>query len=345
MKNTSPNTSPYAGLPLAEELQPIEDPAPGTAEAIMAEWRHTRATDTRAMAWLPQLPDEWAHAIHTRVVAAEQTYAAPSRQSEEYLNGTASCEDDVAEVIGRPHGMLFSAEHATKTPRLNKETGGFEMGFADVGTAGMAAVLGEDWGRAFIMRGRQTKPLADPDFAAKAHILAALSQHDGFVSVHGCSSRAFVRATDPTGIHAHIGLGIDPTDAERDYAEQVVRYGREELGLYVVTGNDQPYYVQAGPDGRLRRNKDGTPYRGQLAAQKPYMTTNFVRQALRETGRSSTRAIQVEAAPLLLPTAVDGPSSKDHKAEVMGVAFGYLLLSKAAELAIAASGGPSNNQA
>lgn len=330
--------TPFAAFPLARELGPIDDAVPGSVEAGIAKLRHTRAIEPSAMPWLPQGADEWAYAIHERVDVAERMLVATNRRNEEYRNGTATRDNDVAEV-GRAGGVLFTAEHATHTPRLIKDTGEFKMGFADVGTAGMAAVLAEDYGRGFIMTGRQTKPLADEFFAIKPYILEALPDHEGFISVHGCSSRPFVHPTDPVGIHAHLGLGIDPTDAERQHAEEIVRYGREELGLYVVIGNDQPYYV-ADATGKLRRNQDGTPYVSSLAAQKPYMTTNMVRRILAGQGQTTVRALQVEMAPLLLPTAVDGASRKDRKAEVIGVALGYQLLSKMAKLANAARANP-----
>src|SRR5262245_55748097 len=246
--------SPFASMPLSRELAPIGDPRPGTPEAEMASLRHSRAVDVGSMYWLPQLPDEWARTIYERVDEAERHYVAPHRLNAEYADGTATRENDVAEVVGVVEGgVIFTAEHATKTPRLDKETGTFSMGFADDGTAGMAAVLAEDLGQGYIMRGRQTRPLADDEFALKPYILRALPDSEGFISVHGCSSRAFVDPTDPTGIHAYLGLGIDPTDAERAYAEEIVQYGRNELGLYVVMGNDQKYYVQTGPGGALRR--------------------------------------------------------------------------------------------
>ena len=205
------------------------------------------------------------------------------------------------------------------------------MGFADTGTAGLAAVLAEDYGTGLIMRGRQTGNAAtDPDHPIKPLITDHLKDASGFLSVHGKSPNMFVRPSDKTELHATIGLGAEPDERLHDFAQNVVRMARNELGLYVTVANDQHYYIQHPDSTALKRNDDGTAKTNTLAALKPNTTTNLARRVLAEQG-SDAAAFQVEMTNLLRLTPED-TNKKDPQSRIMGVALGYLLMSRIAEM-------------
>ncbi len=308
----------------------LVDPTPGTTEYEAAEIRAEAVNHIGAMPWLPQGPDTWMRDIYDRVVVMERRLAAPNLQSAEYGPGTAEREDAVAESIGAGR-YLFTAVHATRTKR--RVTG--ELGFPDTGTAGLAAVLAEDHGRAFIMTGRQTGSAAmDPEHPIKDAVREHLAAATGFLDIHGCASHLFTDPKHPFNLHASIGLGIDASDQERELALDVQRFGRS-LGLYVVIGNDQWYHSQLDDSTQLKRNVDGTAYTGQLAGAKPNMMVNYVRGLLRDLGRAAVPSLQMELAGLLRVTPEDA-SKKDERTKVVGVALGFALLDYIARLAPAA---------
>jgi len=305
---------PEVTMPLPE----FTDPQPDTEEFAAAEVRSQATHDITAMPWLPQLPDDWMNDIYDRIDTAERKYAAPNRLRSDYEIGTATEDDEIGEVSGQGN-YLFSAVHSTKA--IRRETG--KLGFADIGTAGLTAVLAEEHGRGFIMRGRQTGSAAiDEEHPLKTRMQPFIPEADGFLDVHGCTSTPFVRPEDRVNLHAHLGLGENPSEALREFASEIVRFGRNELGLYVVVGNDQRYYSQRGTG--VRREEDGTPYTGQLGGTKPNMMNNFVRREMAAVGTVAP-SLQIELSGFNRLLAVDS-TKKDRRTDVISVALGYKLL-------------------
>jgi len=310
----------------------IPNPKPGTPEHDNALARAKSSRSIGAMPWLPQDPtDEWAKELYERIEEAERTYTAPNLRYEEYIQGTATEPDEIATVkneeIVDPY--LFTAEHATWP--INVKTNEYREAGPDAGTGGLAAVMAEDYGTALIMRGRQTSNVPSlAEHKIRPLISKELARSIGFMSVHGQFPGKFVHQSDRSEIHACIGLGIDPTEAMRDFARKVV-LGARDIGLYAVISNDQPAYIQQRHSTRLKRKEDGTPKLSQLAAAKnPKMTTNYSREVLREMGRNIP-SFQMELTNMLLLTTSEGVR-KDKKSRIIGVALGYKLLEKVVQL-------------
>src|SRR5205085_2454089 len=108
---------------------------------------------------LPQLPETWAYQIFERIEAAEHALITPNQSPDDYEYGTATQPDDIAETHTNGSRLIVvTAEHATWPVRADGR------GNADVGTGGLAAVLGEDFGHGIIMTGDQTSNAPkDPD--------------------------------------------------------------------------------------------------------------------------------------------------------------------------------------
>lgn len=313
-------------------LADIPNPAPGSAEAEAADVRRKATHDISAMPWLPQLPDQWMGEVYDRLFDAERNYAAPNLLQGDYLDGTATEEDSIVQVTG-PGDMLFAAVHATKTRRKDPANPVLrKIGFPDTGTAALASVLAEDFGRAFIMNGRQTGNAAvDEEHPIKKVLMPHIPAASGFLDVHGCASHLFTDPRHRFNVHASVGLGLDPDDTLRDLAHTIMRYGRSELGLHVIIGNDQEYYSQQNPALVPKRNADGTAYRHRLAALKPTMLTNVVRAAAARQGHY-VPTMQIELAGINRLTALDDTSyPKNEKSRVVGAALGYQLMRYATE--------------
>lgn len=322
--------NPIAAAPLEPIALPdIPNPAPGTAEYVAAKVRDRARYDISAMPWLPQGPDDWMNDIYDRVEAAERKYVTPHLRDDEYKDGTARRNDDIAHVSGRGN-FLFTAPHATKAMRV---ANGGKLGFADKGTAGMTAVLAEEFGDGFIVTGRQTKnPVANPEHPLKDAVRPYVPAATGFVDVHASASHLFVRPTDRYNVHASLGLGENPSQALREFGHAVMRYARNELGLYVIIGNEQEYYSQRSP-AELKRNEDGSAYRHRLAGSRPNMMNNFVRRELAAAGRVAP-ALQVELSAFNLVSPIDSTLKRDRRTRVIAVALGYKLFEHIVERAL-----------
>jgi hypothetical protein len=323
---------PFGGEDIlkVEPTPNITNPKPGTPYYDNALARARSSRSIEAMPWLPQDPtDEWAKELYERIEEAERTYAAPNLRYKEYIAGTAKYPDEIATVKGKKvvEPYLFTAEHATSPVVVS--TGVYRS--PDAGTGGLAAVMAEDYGTAFIMRGRQTTNVpSSAEHPIRPLILEELTRSIGFMSVHGMFPRKFVRQSDRVEIQACIGLGINPTEPMRDFARKIV-LGAQDLGLYAVISNDQPAYIQQRQGTRLKRQEDGTVKLSQLAAVKsPKMTVNYSRNRLREIGRNIP-SLQMELTNLLLLTTSEGVR-KDKKSRIIGVALGYKLLEKVVQL-------------
>jgi hypothetical protein len=313
---------------VASQAQEGADPAASVDSYnnnLLAMVRDQSARDVTSMPWLPQLPETWAQEIHDRIEARERELVAPNLSSDDYEMGTATYPDEVKEINGQAGNFLFTAEHATEPVRFatkKRET-------ADVGTGGLAAVLAEDYGNALIMLGDQTSnaPI-DPDHAIKPYIAKHITGMDGFVSVHGMAGGKFVEPTDRTEVQAVLGLGAKPTEAQREYAEKLVKAAKD-IGLYVIVGSE--YYIQKPNSHELKPNeKKGGWLHGPLNAERPTSTTNFVQDRL--PNGVFKPAFQIELTRFLRLTPYES-DKRDRVSRVIGVALGYKLLHSAVELA------------
>lgn len=312
-------------------LLDLADPRPGTVEYAAAVTRGVATQDISALPWLPQLPDESMQELYDRIEAAERQYAAPNLLNAEYGPGTATEPNEIGEVHGAGE-FLFTAVHATRA--LRRDTG--KLGFPDTGTAGLTAVLAENFGHGYILRGQQTGSAAiDETHPIKNTILPHMATASGFMDVHGAASNLFVGSTDAFNVSAHLGLGENPDEELLDFAHDVARWARTELGLYAIVGNEQQYYSQKKNEPGepvLRREDDGTAYRGSLAGSKPHMMNNFVRRQFAVHGNPAL-SLQVELAGLNRLTPLD-TSSKSERTRVVGVALGYQLLKHIVERSV-----------
>lgn len=295
----------------------------------LAQDRLRSEYDVSSMPWLPQLPEIWAQEIYDRVEAAERSVASPTLLHNDYYEGVAS-EPDQIEVVrgGYDIGIVFSAEHATSPISVATN----KVRYPDAGTGGLAAVLAEDYdGTALIASGRQTSNVPSvEDHPFKDMLRALLPTADGFISVHGMARGKFMSPSDRTEIQASLGLGKEPTEAMHEFGRRIVQAAKDDLGLYVVIGNDGDYYVQKEGSVDIKTNSDGTPYRNRLAALKPTMTTNVAREELVRVG-NMVPALQVELTKFLRLSAID-KETRDKTSEVIGVALGYKLLEKIVDL-------------
>ncbi len=299
---------------------------------VYAIARDISERDVASMPWLPQLPEVWAQDLHDRIEYAERRLIAPNLLHDEYKAGTAKTDDEI-HIIQQiaengSAGTLFTAEHASNP--LSLKTGKLRND-PDTGTAGLVAVLAEDYGTGIIMTGRQTSNVpSDPDHPIKPTIIQSLPKSNGFVAVHGMARGKFMAQTDRTEIQATLGLGADPTDVMHDFAEKIVGHGKD-MGLYVTIANDGEYFVQKPNSHEIKRNSDGTPYRNRLAALGQFTTTNFVRGELQERGLVMP-ALQIELTRFLRITPLDVEPVRDRITRVIGIALGYKLLERIVEL-------------
>lgn len=296
--------------------------------AVSAIARTRSEYDVTSMPWLPQLPEQWAIDLYDRIEDAERKFASPTRLEADYYGGVATEPDQLAVVqSSEATGALFTAEHATKP--ISVVTGAIR--FPDAGTGGLSAVLAEEHGTAIIPVGLQTTNVPSVDtHPLKDKMKELLPTADLFVSVHGMARGKFMHPLDRTEIQASLGLGIEPTEELYEFGRQIVRLAREDLGLYVVIGNDDDYFVQKEGSADVKLTSDGKPYRNRLAALKPKMTTNVARQELAMLG-SSIPALQIELTKFLRLSALD-TETRDKTSQIIGVALGYKLLERIVEL-------------
>lgn len=314
---------------VASQAQEGADPAAsvdGYNNNLFAIARDQSSRDVTSMPWLPQLPETWAQEIHDRIETRERELVAPNLSSDDYEMGTALYPDEVKEITSSGNNsFLFTAEHATEPLRFATK----KREMADVGTGGLATVLGEDYGNALIMLGDQTSNApVDPDHPIKPYIAKHIPDMDGFVSVHGMAGGKFVEPTDRTEVQAVLGLGANPSEAQREYAEKLVRAAKD-IGLFVIVGNHTSYHVQKPNSHNPKRNEDGSLYTGQLAAVRPTTTTNFVQDRL--PNGVFKPAFQIELTRFLRLTPYES-DKRDKVSRIIGVALGYKLLQSAVEI-------------
>lgn len=309
-------------------LGDIPDSKPNSPEIEAAEVRRRAIHDISAFPWLPQLPDDWVNDIYEQLEEAERI-ASPSLIQEEYRTGSARYADQVV-VINGSGSMLFAAPHATQTMRKDpKNPENRILGFPDTGTAALAKVIAPSHGHSFVMNGLQTSNAAvDPEHPIRHAIKPYITDASGFLDIHGCSPHLYVRPRDRYNMHASIGLGTDPSERDWQLAENIRNYARETLGLYAIIGNHQEYYSQNNETLQPKRNKEGSVYRNRLAALKPTMLTNFVRNSTSGTIPS----LQIELSGTCRLTPLDDDRyPKDERTRRFGAALGFKLIEYAAD--------------
>jgi hypothetical protein len=284
---------------------------------------------------LPQLPDADVHDVYERVVEAEATAVGPKRQLNDYSGGTAT-HDDELRIVDQGTGNLLEAQHATDPVR--KDSGKREA--ADHGTGGLGLVLAEDaGGRIIVPLGRQTgNANTDAKHPIKDELLAAAATgaYDQFFSVHGMRPGKVLDLRDVSEIHAVIGLGLNPTEADFERAERLLGRAYAEYGLRLVIGNRIPHlnFQKADDwDGTSfrdwthepQRRPDGAIGATRVAALMPTSTVTFMRE---QTGLSSSQ-LEISRSLRLMPR--DMYRRPDRKAEAYGVYLGYQLCRLALE--------------
>lgn len=295
----------------------------GYNQGLLAMARDQATRDISAMPWLPQLPEAWAQDIFERIESKENELIG-----DDYEHGTAKSEHEIREVSADSTGQfIFTAEHATRPVRRKKN---FERAMADVGTGGLAAVLGEDYGKALIAVGNQTRPfMDDPDYEMNKRLELFIPKMSGFIAVHAMASGKFVDFEDRTEIHAILGLGANPSEYQREYAERVINTA-EDLGLRAVIGNDTKFMTQEKRSHEVVREEDGSVAIGQLTAKRKNSTTSFVQNGLTELHRQQP-AFQIELTRFLRYQPKDD-DERDPVSRTIGTALGYKLIESAVKI-------------
>jgi len=274
---------------------------------------------------LPQLTDAYAKEIYDQIEEHEHRIV-PSLGLNEYGEGMARHDDEI--WSGNTNSdLLLSAEHATDPVR--KSTGVREG--ADHGTGGLAMALSDNKDLAFVLpAGRQTgNANVDSTHIMKDRISDLLPNKKAFISVHGMIPGKFSHQYDDREIHAVIGLGKNPEEANRELANRLIQQALDELGLRVVIGNDTLFFGENEGTPRLQYDSDGkVKHAARLAALGEGSTTNYVR---REVGDPLFPAMQIEISRTLrlLPKELE---YRDARRKVMSVYMGYLLSEQLIEI-------------
>ena len=275
---------------------------------------------TELMPYLPELPEQAADEVYERIAHHERKIS-PNSLVSDYGDGGAMIDDEIwSDNVRR--GVLLSADHATDPVR--KATGVREG--ADHGTGGLVMALSENGHYSMVLpAGKQTGNVnVDLTSPAKSRIASMLPTHDSFISVHGMKPGKFEHQFDDREIHAVIGLGSSPTEADRAIADEVIVKALDEYGLRLVVGNDTRFFDTSANSPRLDYDDDGSPkYSARLAALGEGSTTNFVRS---QTDGRLFPAMQIEISRTLrlLPQDME---YRRNREKVMSVYMGYLMVS------------------
>lgn len=290
---------------------------------IFALARDESRRSVASMPWLPQLPEVWAYQEFERIEEKEGELIAG-----DYDNGTATFNHEIREVKTDHEGsFVFTAEHATRPVRRNA---GFKKAVADVGTAGLAAVLGEDYGRALIAVGRQTRPFKDdPDHAMNERLKPLVPSLEGFISIHGIAGGKFTTFHDRTEVQAIVGLGPNPSEYQYEHAKKLVQKGKD-IGLKVIIGNDTPFHVQLDRSHEAKLDDRDRLYQHMFYAHRPNSTTAFVQDELTKL-ETERPAYQLELTRFLRYVPIED-DERDPVSRVIGVALGARLIRAAVEV-------------
>lgn len=284
-----------------------------------------------ASVFAPELPQLDAYETLAKLEAYERTLIHGDTEGPlllaDYIKGTAQYPDHIAVFGDHSERVLISADHATDPYKICTRT----YRGADHGTAGLARLLSEHRAQAIVPLGRQTGNVAvSPDtHPIKQYIEELLPGKAGFISLHGMVSGKLQKLSDPTEIHAIVGLGVAPNAQSQQVAEVIVAAAKD-LGLKAVIGNRIVHRRYDPGTGGFECDEHGVPRTGELKAPLPTMTTNYAYRVMSETGEQIP-SLQLERARLLrlVPSDYYGGWHTDEKARAMGVHLG-LLLAKAA---------------
>lgn len=290
----------------------------------------------------PQLPDTEAREIYEAIREAEISLVAPTHRLHDYGEGVAQHDDHLV-TIGAG-SILAEAQHGTDPVR--KLTGIREA--ADHGTAGLAAVLAQRHGfQSIIPLGRQTSNAnVDPEHPLTRELGRQFNpaEHVGFLSVHGCFAGKITNPLDVSEVHAVIGLGKDPSDASWAAAELLRERAKDEFGLRLLIGNQQPHVnyakdVSKGTEyfndrfAYLDRDSDGSLKPARLAALTKASTTTFMsRTAEAQLGNDlpfPSMQLEISRSLRLLP---EDAYQQGRQNEYMAVYLGYRLGALAADV-------------
>ncbi len=284
----------------------------------------------------PELPEAQAFRVYDAIEARERQLINPDRAAGEllltdYAEGTAAYDDETL-IIGEDNmTIVASADHATDPVR--KATGRREG--ADHGTAGLVHFLAEAAVlTGIIPLGRQTgnANTSGPEYPVKQYIKSLLPGRVGFLSVHGMMPGKVINYDETEELHAIIGLGRAPGEANRNQAKSIVET-IHNIGFRACIGNDAEYMTRDSQTGMVQLAADGSVRKSRLAALGPNTTTNWARTVSIEQG-SEKPAMQIELtrALRLLPRDFENGWHVDKTARVMGVYAGYLIARSAAHM-------------
>jgi hypothetical protein len=286
----------------------------------------------------PQGPDAVAFETLERLQELEaQLVGAGKPWSEvstaDYTTGSATEDDDVETYGEEVARVVLSADHATSPYSRQKE----EYRCADHGTGGLAMLLAEcERAVSIVPKGRQTWNVAvsDDTHPVKKEILRLLPERPGFLSLHGMYAGKVRHLTDPTEVHAVIGLGADPNEESYEAARKIVAAGHD-LGLNVSIANEEALYKCDPGVGELELDPDThQPVTTRLRGSKPTMTNALayrIECAIQE--RKQRMQLELTALLRLMPLDYESGWHRDRKSRAMGVHLGYLLTSAATEAA------------
>lgn len=281
----------------------------------------------------PQLPETRAFDVLAQIEDYEQKIVGAKNgviRSQDYELGSATVADELFIIEGGLGHPLVSAEHATNPVR---KSSGVREG-ADTGTGGLAYALAtNEAATAVIPLGDQTGNAAvDLDHPTKEVVKKLLARQEpkGYLSIHGMIPGKLLHEGDEKEIQALIGLGRNPTDAARDFAEQLV-IAAKDTGIRTVISNDNYHQKIDLKTGRIVLDDEAKPVLGRLAALGKGSMTNFVQE------RMNSPAIQIELtrALRLIPGDMEDGWHRDRTARAMGVYMGYVLCQKAVDILVA----------
>jgi hypothetical protein len=284
--------------------------------------RLQRASDVDAYD-LPHLSGAEVVRAYQRIAAAEREWVAPTLHRSDYRHGTARYPDEVGLRRGtRP--LLITAEHATIHLRTTASST-VRRKAQDLGTAGLGAVLAEDFDAYFmVMRGRQTGDAnLDSDHVFKDKMAEVITANGitTVISLHGMGSGKFGGFDDPRAYDILLGLGNRPSRE----SESLSRLVQDEAARMDLRCAANEWFVKVAEDEPLtpQRNADGTIAFHRFIA--PGHTTRATAQRVAKRDRTAMAAVQVELSDLLrfVPPRIKQRSTRNR---MIGTFLGYEVL-------------------
>ncbi len=248
-----------------------------------------------------------------------------------YREGSAKLEDELL-IVGDINGVILTAEHASEHWRL-RENGQRTALEGEEGTGALCAVVGKKTqSMALIAVGRQTADANnDAEHYFKNVIGDVISQSysEAHISLHGMVRARAQIIDDKRGFAVVVGIGNDPSDKTRTFAEDYLVNIGKELDLRV--GVNQELLLFNKQDQKPRLNKDGT-LQTAIFKGSGNTTRAFSEQLARRIGKGdSFTAVQLELSDVLryAPEGLhEFPNQRDRE---IGAYLGYLFVRLAAE--------------